>query len=64
MPTRGAGLVLSPYSCPFPCPVLPSCSARRSHRGAYKGSEVPRDHESLRTIPMYGNMLTDHGSQA
>lgn len=34
----------------------------RSQRGVYRATEVPRDHETLRTIPMYGNMLQDHTS--
>ncbi|CAB1111040.1 unnamed protein product [Ectocarpus sp. CCAP 1310/34] len=33
-------------------------------RGVYRATEVPRDHDTLRTIPMYGNMLADHASIA
>eukprot|EP00903_Cladosiphon_okamuranus_P008039 g7754.t1 len=33
-----------------------------SQRGVYRATEVPRDHDTLRTIPMYGNMLQDHAS--
>lgn len=36
----------------------------RSQRGVYRATEVPRDHDTLRTIPMYGNMLQDHTSLA
>ncbi|CAM9302396.1 unnamed protein product [Pylaiella littoralis] len=35
-----------------------------SQRGVYRATEVPRDHDTLRTIPMYGNMLADHASLA
>ncbi|CBJ27220.1 Zinc finger FYVE domain-containing protein [Ectocarpus siliculosus] len=35
-----------------------------SQRGVYRATEVPRDHDTLRTIPMYGNMLADHASIA
>eukprot|EP00752_Nemacystus_decipiens_P001837 g1772.t1 len=35
-----------------------------SQRGVYRATEVPRDHDVLRAIPMYGNMLQDHASLA
>ncbi|CAM9340264.1 unnamed protein product [Laminaria digitata] len=35
-----------------------------SQRGVYRAAEIPRDHDCLRTIPMYGNMLADHASLA
>lgn len=46
------------------CIVLVFVCFILSQRGVYRATEVPRDHDTLRTIPMYGNMLADHASLA
>lgn len=51
-------VLMNPPHPPPPCFCYEHCS----QRGVYRATEVPRDHDTLRTIPMYGNMLQDHTS--
>lgn len=59
-----AALVESPFTVLMAStnPIHRVRREHRSQRGVYRATEVPRDHDTLRTIPMYGNMLQDHTS--